>query len=152
MLYIETTSESAPVFTFRPENKSENISATVFFECTARGIPIPGISWVKYAENGAVTEIRNGGRFIVSSMSGHLVISRVQWADEGRYSCTAQNKHGKIVADAFLTIITCKYTTNVVNVTFKVKRVPSTLYKIALMEAIGVAFFFFTLTIIIFQK
>lgn len=76
------------------------------------------ISWVKYADNGAATEIRNDGRFIVGAR--HLVIAGVRWADEGQYGCTAQNIHGKIVADAFLTIITCKYSTNVVKGTFKV--------------------------------
>ncbi|XP_029201846.2 platelet-derived growth factor receptor beta-like isoform X1 [Acropora millepora] len=102
----QTRSEPAPVFTFRPQNKSVNISARVIFSCTARGTPLPRISWVKYADNGTATEIRHDGRFFVSSISGHLGIPRVQWADEGRYGCTAQNEHGKVVADAFLTIIT----------------------------------------------
>lgn len=62
------------------------------------------ISWVKYADNGAATEIRNDGRFIVGAR--HLAIAGVRWADEGQYGCTAQNIHGKIVTDAFLTIIT----------------------------------------------
>ncbi|XP_015775147.1 PREDICTED: contactin-4-like [Acropora digitifera] len=103
---VQTRSEPAPVFTFRPQNKSVNISARVLFSCTARGTPLPRISWVKYADNGTATEIRNDGRFLVSSISGHLVIPGIQWADEGRYGCTAQNEHGKVVADAFLTIIT----------------------------------------------
>ena len=85
---------------------------------------MPRISWRKYADNGTATEIRNDGRFIVSSIAGHLVIPGVQWADEGRYGCTAQNKHGKIETDAFLTIITCKYSTNVVKGTFKVPLTP----------------------------
>lgn len=100
----QTRSEPAPVFTVRPQNKSVNISARVIFSCTAKGTPTPMISWVKYADNGAATEIRNDGRFIVGAR--HLVIAGVRWADEGQYGCTAQNIHGKIVADAFLTIIT----------------------------------------------
>ena len=78
---------------------------------------------MKYADNGIATEIRNG-RFFVSSISGHLVIPGVQWADEGRYGCTAQNEHGKVVADAFLTIISCKYSTNAVKGKFKVTLTP----------------------------
>ena len=78
---------------------------------------------MKYAGNGTTTEIRNDGRFVVG-ISGHLVIPGVQWADEGRYGCTAQNEHGKVVADTFLTIITCKYSTNVVKGTFKVSLTP----------------------------
>ena len=81
------------------------------FQCQAAGVPTPTIKWVKYTD-GSKTEIRTSARFIVRSIDrngtvyNHLNILRVQWSDAGRYGCEAQNKHGRTVADAYLTILT----------------------------------------------
>ncbi|XP_068686597.1 fibroblast growth factor receptor 2-like isoform X2 [Montipora foliosa] len=98
-----TTSGSVPSFTLRPQNKSVNVHSSVILKCEASGIPQPTITWVKYADSGA-TMITTGGRFNVNS--GYLDIMGVQLVDSGQYRCIAQNKHGKLVADTFLTIIT----------------------------------------------
>ncbi|XP_068734203.1 fibroblast growth factor receptor 2-like isoform X2 [Montipora capricornis] len=98
-----TTSGSVPSFTLRPQNKSVNVHSSVILKCEASGIPQPTITWVKYTDSGA-TMITTGGRFNVNS--GYLDIMGVQLVDSGQYGCVAQNKHGKLVADTFLTIIT----------------------------------------------
>lgn len=67
---------------------------------------MPTIKWVKYTDSGE-TEIRTGGRFIISSVFS-LFILGILWSDEGRYGCVAQNEHGRVVADAYLTVITGK--------------------------------------------
>ena len=61
---------------------------------------------MKYADS-SQTAITTGGRFNVSS--GYLDIIGVQLVDAGQYGCIAHNMHGKLVAGAFLTTSTCKY-------------------------------------------
>jgi len=60
---------------------------------------------VKYTDSGE-TVIQTGGRFIVGILFKNLYILRIHWSDAGRYGCIAQNQHGRIIADAYVTVVT----------------------------------------------
>ena len=69
-----------------------DISETVFFTCSASGIPLPDISWYKgdmpldsLTDN--ITESRNG----TVSISSVLVLSDLILSDAGVYSCNASH-------------------------------------------------------------
>ncbi|XP_068734206.1 fibroblast growth factor receptor 3-like isoform X1 [Montipora capricornis] len=102
----QTTSESAPFFRVRPHNKSVIVGSSVIFYCAVSGASQPtNMTWVKYSDSGATAITPGGnGRFVLGSDS--LNIFSVALADAGHYGCIAQNEHGKLVADAFLTIMT----------------------------------------------
>ena len=68
---------------------------------------MPTIKWVKYTDSGE-TEMRTNGKFIIGSVFRYLYILGILWSEEGRYGCIAQNEHGRVVADAYLTVITGK--------------------------------------------
>ena len=110
--FLELGSGSAPSFRLRPKNITGGIHTNVVFHCQATGVPSPTIKWVKYT-GGSKTEIRTSARFIVGgpidrngAVYKHVTILRVQWSDAGCYGCEAQNKHGRRVADAYLTVLT----------------------------------------------
>ena len=106
--FLEGDLGSAPSFTLRPKDITEILHSTVFLQCQATGVPVPTIKWVKYTDSGK-TEITTGGRFIVGSLFRYLYILGILWSDEGRYGCVAQNEHGRVVADAYLKVITGKF-------------------------------------------
>ena len=101
---IEAPSRSSPSFTLKPKNFTQIQHSTVTFECRAVGAPAPTINWVKYTDSGE-TLISSNARFVIGAVSRYLSILGIYWSDAGRYGCVAQNKHGRIVADAYLTVI-----------------------------------------------
>ena len=97
---------SAPSFTDKPNNVTDRLHASVVFKCKATGFPTPTIRWVKFTPDNKETEIKTSGRFIVSAPHGYFYILGVQWSDAGQYGCVAQNEHGRVVANAYLSVIT----------------------------------------------
>lgn len=95
----------APYFIATPSNSTAVLHATVQLDCQAYGIPAPTLKWVKYTDSGE-TVIQTGGRFIVGALSKNLFILGIRWSDAGRYGCIAQNQHGRIIADAYVTVVT----------------------------------------------
>lgn len=95
----------APYFVTTPTNTTAPLHASVRLDCKAYGVPTPTLKWMKYTDSGE-TVITTSGRFIVSALSGYLYILGIHWSDAGRYGCIAQNEHGRIVADAHVTVVT----------------------------------------------
>lgn len=95
----------APYFIATPSNSTAVLHATVQLDCQAYGIPAPTLKWVKYTDSGE-TVIQTGGRFIVGALTKNLFILGIHWSDAGRYGCIAQNQHGRIIADAYVTVVT----------------------------------------------
>lgn len=60
-------------------------------QCTATGKPPPAYKWIKESLN---QDLSNTDRFSVKDTSGLLVISRVEYGDNGYYRCVAKNDAG----------------------------------------------------------
>ena len=98
-----------PYFVITPKNMTAKLhSSTTVLTCKAYGIPTPTVKWVRYTNSGE-TVITSGGRFVVGSVFGNLYILQIQWSDAGKYGCVAQNKHGRIVANFYITVATGIY-------------------------------------------
>ena len=113
----------APYFITTPSNSTALLHATIRLDCQAYGVPAPTLKWVKYTVSGK-TVIQTGGRFIVGVVFKNLYILGIHWSDAGRYGCIAQNQYGRLVADAYVTVVTgmldiIKYKWRIVQITFK---------------------------------
>ena len=98
----------APYFMKTPSNSTAVLHADVRLDCQAFGIPAPTLKWVKYTNSGE-TVIQTGGRFIVGAVFKYLYILGIHWSDAGRYGCVAQNQHGRVIADAHVTVVTSMF-------------------------------------------
>lgn len=75
-----------------PENSTASIGMPVSFTCSASGVPLPDISWLKdgsllNSDAYNITDTTNG-TYLVRSV---LVIENLQLTSAGKYSCTAFN-------------------------------------------------------------
>lgn len=95
----------APYFKTTPSNSTAVLHADAQLDCQAFGIPTPTLKWVKYTDSGE-TVIQTGGRFIVGAVFKYLYILGIHWSDAGRYGCVAQNQYGRVIADAYVAVVT----------------------------------------------
>lgn len=92
-----------------PTNQTVLAGFDVTFGCTAKGHPMPSITWIK---NNASLTVQSDLRLKVivitlgdKHIHSQLVITGVQREDGGKYHCLANNRAGKgASAPAFLTI------------------------------------------------
>lgn len=92
-----------------PRNQTVVAGFDVTFNCTAKGHPMPSITWIK---NNASLTVQSDLRMKVivitpddKHIHSQLVITGVQREDGGKYHCLANNRAGKgASAPAFLTI------------------------------------------------
>lgn len=90
---------SGPIIVQRPVNLAVDIEKNASMVCVAKGLPTPEITWKR--EDGKFIDF--GERFKILP-TGHLQVINSQLADQGMYTCAAQNQFGLIEASAFLTI------------------------------------------------
>ncbi|RWS13374.1 roundabout 1-like protein, partial [Dinothrombium tinctorium] len=89
-----------PYFTKTPKDVTALAEETIEFTCKANGDPNPTITWMKKDGKipiGSRTEIRD---------DKSLRIKRVTVADEGVYTCEAENQGGAAITSATLTVHT----------------------------------------------
>lgn len=71
----------------------------VTLDCVVKGQPKPHIVWFYNGER-----ILRSDRMSIQH-NGSIVIENVQESDAGKYTCQAENLHGKIKASALLEIL-----------------------------------------------
>ena len=92
-----------------PREQRADIGANVTFTCTAKGFPIPNISWIK---NNASFALQSNPRLKLinhllnyKGIQSQLFITGVSKEDFGGYQCEAKNIVGKKLSfPAFLTL------------------------------------------------
>ncbi|XP_029165453.1 leucine-rich repeats and immunoglobulin-like domains protein 3 [Nylanderia fulva] len=92
-----------PSFSKIPHDIRVNAGSTARLECSAEGQPAPQIAWQK--DGGNEFPAARERRMHMMPTDDVLFIINVKMADNGVYSCTAQNLAGVIVANATLTIL-----------------------------------------------
>lgn len=92
-----------PSFSKIPHDIRVNVGSTARLECSAEGQPTPQIAWQK--DGGNEFPAARERRMHMMPTDDVLFIINVKMADNGVYSCTAQNLAGVIVANATLTIL-----------------------------------------------
>ncbi|GAB1865789.1 Leucine-rich repeats and immunoglobulin-like domains protein 3 [Camponotus japonicus] len=92
-----------PSFTKIPHDIRANAGSTARLECSAEGQPSPQIAWQK--DGGNDFPAARERRMHMMPTDDVLFIVNVKMADNGIYSCTAQNLAGIIIANATLTIL-----------------------------------------------
>ncbi|XP_029664962.1 leucine-rich repeats and immunoglobulin-like domains protein 3 [Formica exsecta] len=92
-----------PSFSKIPHDIRINAGSTARLECSAEGQPTPQIAWQK--DGGNDFPAARERRMHMMPTDDILFIINVKMADNGVYSCTAQNLAGTIVANATLTIL-----------------------------------------------
>lgn len=96
-LYLDVG--SAPVIVHGPIDTSIDIGTSGSIPCSATGLPYPSITWQR--KNGE--NLEENPRFIVSS-PGNLYIHEITKEDEGSYVCIVENKFGRHMLEAFVTV------------------------------------------------
>ncbi|XP_072747226.1 uncharacterized protein [Anoplolepis gracilipes] len=92
-----------PSFSKIPHDIRVNAGSTARLECSAEGQPSPQIAWQK--DGGNDFPAARERRMHMMPTDDVLFIINTKMADNGVYSCTAQNLAGVIVANASLTIL-----------------------------------------------
>nr|XP_022322237.1 hemicentin-1-like isoform X1 [Crassostrea virginica] len=87
-----------PRITKAPFNMGADITTNASLPCEAIGDPTPKIYWLFKG-----SPIKTGGRFN-QDKAGNLFIYSLEYGNEGRYTCVAQNQFGVQEASAFLSI------------------------------------------------
>uniref|UniRef100_A0AAQ4Q382 Contactin 3a, tandem duplicate 1 n=1 Tax=Gasterosteus aculeatus aculeatus TaxID=481459 RepID=A0AAQ4Q382_GASAC len=90
---------AAPNLTEKPQDVQKTIDDTLVWECKASAKPKPSYRWMKNGEPLDPMEDR------IQANNGVLTISSLNLADIGMYQCVAENKHGRIFANAELRVI-----------------------------------------------
>lgn len=75
---------------------------SVTLPCAAQGFPVPNYSWYKKVSEGVYVPVALNEK--VSQLSGVLIISHVQTADAGVYSCEAINSMGSFRVETQLIV------------------------------------------------
>ena len=88
---------SAPSLLQRPVDTTVNESHTAILKCTADGNPSPKVTWTKL--NSSLS-----ARSYVVDSSGALILKDARPADDGVYSCRAENLLGHVNTSAKLTV------------------------------------------------
>uniref|UniRef100_A0A6Q2XVR9 receptor protein-tyrosine kinase n=1 Tax=Esox lucius TaxID=8010 RepID=A0A6Q2XVR9_ESOLU len=85
-----------------------NVSTTTSLECDVTGTPTPTVAWTK--NNQTLVE---GSGVILGPLNRVLTIQRVKKEDSGLYTCTACNREGCVVSQAYLITEGAEEKTNV---------------------------------------
>ncbi|CAL8308575.1 unnamed protein product [Gadus morhua 'NCC'] len=89
-----------PVFVQRPVNQVVLVEESVEFRCQVQGDPPPTVRWRKED-----VDLSRGRYDIRSEKEDSLLrIKRASASDQGTFTCTAENRVGKVEASAYLTI------------------------------------------------
>ena len=88
---------AAPQISISSVQASYNEGSSVIISCTASGTPDPDIQW-----------IRNGIMISSRKKSAFLSFSRINRADDGQYTCRANNSAGNDQKHVTV-VIHCKY-------------------------------------------
>ncbi|CAL8362757.1 unnamed protein product [Lota lota] len=89
-----------PVFVQRPVNQVVLVEESVEFRCQVQGDPPPTVRWKKED-----VELSRGRYDIRSEKEDSLLrIKRASASDQGTFTCTAENRVGKVEASAYLTV------------------------------------------------
>lgn len=88
-----------PFLTRPPEDVVALVGETVEFTCGVGGDPLPDILWRRHAPGGTMPL----GRVRVLE-DRSLRLERIVLADQGRYTCEADNPAGALTASATLTV------------------------------------------------
>ena len=84
-----------PRFTIVPRDAEAPSGSNTMFTCQASGDPVPTIRWSKTGSSKSPTQqLKNGS----------LLISNIQMADEGRYTCSASNRLKTIRREITITV------------------------------------------------
>ena len=86
------TSMGAPTFLSRPEPHNIPEGDTIVLSCTADGMPMPSMRWLKDGR-----ELNTHDRFELSPAKGPthwITVKNVRPEDSGKYSCIAENSKG----------------------------------------------------------
>lgn len=86
-----------PVLLLKPQNASVKMGESAQFSCEAKGDPRPVVMWSR--EQGPLPN----GRYLVNP-DQTLQIHYVTAQDAGKYTCTAVNDAGVVIASALLTV------------------------------------------------
>uniref|UniRef100_A0A669AUT2 Neural cell adhesion molecule L1-like protein n=1 Tax=Oreochromis niloticus TaxID=8128 RepID=A0A669AUT2_ORENI len=85
------TVEEPPEWVFEPESQLSMIGSDVHIKCSASGIPQPTTTWRV-----------NGGPLVIGDT---IVIHNAQVSDSAVYQCEASNRHGTILSNANIMIM-----------------------------------------------
>ncbi|XP_058146939.1 neural cell adhesion molecule L1 isoform X3 [Dasypus novemcinctus] len=95
------TVEAAPYWLHQPESHLYGPGETARLDCQAQGRPQPEVSW---RINGIpVTELTSDQKFRIQR--GSLILSNVQPADTMVTQCEARNRHGLLLANAYIYVV-----------------------------------------------
>ena len=89
---------AAPVFLEAPQNRDLAVSQNAQFQCQVSGRPTPIITWSRND-----TSLPVNSRQILLA-SGDLLITGLTVADEGAYTCHAENRVAKFSRTTTLTV------------------------------------------------
>uniref|UniRef100_A0AAY4D295 Neural cell adhesion molecule L1.1 n=1 Tax=Denticeps clupeoides TaxID=299321 RepID=A0AAY4D295_9TELE len=92
------TVEAAPTWTKEPKSLLYARGETVKLDCQAEGIPTPVVTWTMNGHS----ELNDPG---LTLQGGALILTNVQYSDTAVYQCEAVNKHGRILANAYVYVI-----------------------------------------------
>ena len=92
------------MFTKRPENVTAKAGATAQLVCAASGEPKPNISWQKHGVFNHFPAAQDKRMHVIPE-DDHFFIVNVKAADEGVYSCIAENEAGFVTANVTLTVL-----------------------------------------------
>ncbi|KAL7864590.1 hypothetical protein AOLI_G00160100 [Acnodon oligacanthus] len=82
-----------------PQDTQKSIDESLLWECKASGKPKPSYKWLKNGEPLETFEDR------IQVINGALSISSLTLSDTGMYQCVAENRYGRVFANAELRII-----------------------------------------------
>ena len=89
---------AAPLFIEAPQDRSLAVGQSAQFQCQAIGRPTPIISW---SHDGIKLPVNRRQNLLAS---GDLLITDLTEADEGSYTCHAENRVMKSSRTAILTV------------------------------------------------
>lgn len=95
----------APVFKNQPvlDSQMATREGNTTIVCQPEASPAPAVTW---SLNGRLLDLVRGVESRVMLLtSGNLLISQIQPADQGRYTCTAENLYGAAVRTVVLSVL-----------------------------------------------
>uniref|UniRef100_A0A8C1MPA8 Contactin 3a, tandem duplicate 1 n=1 Tax=Cyprinus carpio TaxID=7962 RepID=A0A8C1MPA8_CYPCA len=85
---------ASPHLVEKPQDVQKAIDESLLWECKASAKPKPSYRWLK-----------NGEPLEIQVVNGALSISSLTLSDTGMYQCIAENRHGRVFANAELRVI-----------------------------------------------
>uniref|UniRef100_A0AAQ4PZI7 Neural cell adhesion molecule L1-like protein n=1 Tax=Gasterosteus aculeatus aculeatus TaxID=481459 RepID=A0AAQ4PZI7_GASAC len=98
--YFTLTVEEPPEWVFEPEGQLSMIGSDVLIKCAASGAPQPRITWRVNGE--LLTGAPSANRKVFDDT---IVLHNAKAADSAVYQCEASNKHGTLLANANVMIM-----------------------------------------------